>query len=54
MNYNYTPTKETQDWQLDVMERKYRHDYISRHRYIVNEMDNNPTQWGINMSKRKK
>ena len=51
---NYTPTRETQDWQLDAMERKYRHNPISRHQNIVNEMDNQPTRWGVNMSERKK
>lgn len=50
---NYTPTRETQDWQLDALERKYRHDSISRHKHVVDEMDSHPTQWGVNMSKRK-
>ena len=45
MNMNYTPTRETQDWQLDALERKYRH--------VVDEMDCHPTQWGVNMSKRR-
>lgn len=53
MNMNYTPTRETQDWQLDALERKYRHDYVSRHRHVVDEMDCHPTQWGVNMSKRR-
>ena len=53
MNMNYTPTRETQDWQLDALERKYRHDSVSRHRHVVDEMDSRPTQWGVNMSKRK-
>ena len=53
MNKNYTPTRETQDWQLDALERKYRHDSVSRHRHVVDEMDSHPTQWGVNMSKRR-
>lgn len=51
---NYTPTRETQDWQLDALERKYRHDSVSRHRHVVDEMDCHPTQWGVNMSKKRK
>jgi hypothetical protein len=43
---------EAQDWQIDALERKYRHDSVSRHRHIVDEMDCHPTQWGVNMSKR--
>ena len=50
---NYTPTRQTQDWQLDAMERKYRHNPISRHKHIVDEMDSQPTRWGVNMSERK-
>lgn len=50
---NYTLTRETQDWQLDALERKYRHDSVSRHRHVVDEMDSHPTQWGVNMSKKR-
>ena len=47
-----TPTRQTQDWQLEAMERKYKHNFIDRHRHVIDEMDNNPTQWGVNMSRR--
>lgn len=43
----------TQDWQIDIIEHKYKYDSINRHRHIIDEMDNHPTQWGVNMSKRK-
>lgn len=50
---NHTPTRQTQDWQIDVLEHKYRHNSIGRHKHIVDEMDCYPTQWGKNMSKRR-
>lgn len=50
---NHTSTRQTQDWQFDALERKYRHNSISRHKHVVDEMDCHPTQWGVNMSERK-
>ena len=50
---NHTSTRQTQDWQFDALERKYRHNSISRHKHVVDEMDCYPTQWGVNMSERR-
>lgn len=50
---NHTSTRQTQDWQFDALERKYRHNSISRHKHVVDEMDCHPTQWGVNMSERR-
>lgn len=50
MNYNFTPTRQTQDWQLDSIERKYRHNSISRHQHVIDEMEHRPIQRGVNMS----
>ena len=47
-----TSTRQTQGWQIEAQERKYRHNPISRHQNIINEMDNKPVTWGINMSKK--
>lgn len=49
---NYTPTRETQDWQLEALERKYRHNHIIRHKHIIDEMEYcNPIQC-VNISKK--
>ena len=49
---NHTPTRQTQDWQIESMEYKYKHNPISRHKHVIDEMDSGMTRWGINMSKR--
>ena len=43
----------TQDWQMDAYEMRGRHNYTVRHQRVIEEMDSHPTQWGVNMSKRK-
>lgn len=45
--------KGAQDWQLEAREHNIRHNFVARHRNIINEMDNQPTTWGVNISKRK-
>jgi hypothetical protein len=51
---NYTSTRQTQDWQLEAYEMQSKHNRFIRHQRTINEMDCHPTQWGVNMSERKK
>lgn len=47
-----TPTREVQDWQLDVYEMQGRHNRFVRHQRTIDEMERRVSTWGINMSKR--
>ena len=49
-----TPTRQTQDWQIEAYEIRGRHNSIVRHQRTIDEMDRQPTRWGVNMSERKK
>ncbi len=51
---NHTPTRQTQDWQIEAYEMRGKHNSIIRHQRTIEEMDSYPIKWGINMSKRKK
>lgn len=46
--------KTTQDWQLEAYDMRGKHNNIVRHQRIIDEMDNRPTRWGVNMSERKR
>jgi hypothetical protein len=39
MNYNFTPTRQTQDWQLDAYEMRGKHNTMIRHQRVINEME---------------
>lgn len=47
-------TRQTQDWQIEVYEMQSKHNRFIRHQRTINEMDNNPKTWGVNMSERKR
>lgn len=49
-----TPTKQTQDWQIEAYEMQSKHNRFIRHQRVMEEMNNQPTRWGVNMSERKK
>lgn len=50
MNYS----RGTQDWQIDAYEMRGRHNSMIRHQRTINEMNNQPTKWGVNMSEGRK
>ena len=46
-----TPTRQTQDWQLEVYEMRGRHNSTVRHQRTIEEMERNTPTWGRNMSR---
>lgn len=46
-----TPTRQTQDWQLEAYEMRGRHNSVVRHQRTIEEMERNGITWGRNMSK---
>ena len=51
MNYNFTPTRQIQDWQLEAYEMRGKHNTMIRHQRNINEMEYKRTPtWGVNMS----
>lgn len=46
-----TPTRQTQDWQLEAYEMRGRHNSVVRHQRTIDEMERNGIAWGRNMSK---
>ena len=52
MNKDYS--RGTQDWQIDAYEMRGRHNSMIRHQRTINEMNNQPTKWGVNMSEVKR
>lgn len=46
-----TPTKQTQDWQIEVYEMQSKHNRFVRHQRAIDEMERNGVTWGRNMSK---
>ena len=48
---NHTPTRQTQDWQLEAYEIRGKHNSVIRHQRVIEEMDTHSTTWGVNMSK---
>ena len=50
---NYTPIRETQDWQLEALEIQGKHNRYIRHQRIIDEMEREVSTWGINMSQPK-
>jgi hypothetical protein len=48
---NYTPTRQTQDWQLEAYEMRGKHNSVVRHQRTIEEMERNVSTWGRNMSR---
>jgi hypothetical protein len=48
---NYTPTRQTQDWQLEAYEIRGKHNSVVRHQRTIEEMERNVSTWGRNMSR---
>ena len=46
-----TPTRETQDWQLEAYEMRGRHNSTVRHQRAIDEMERSIQTWGRNMSR---
>ena len=46
-----TPTRETQDWQLEAYEMRGRHNSTVRHQRTIDEMERSVQTWGRNMSR---
>ena len=46
-----TPTRETQDWQLEAYEMRGRHNSTVRHQRTIDEMERSIPTWGRNMSR---
>ena len=46
-----TPTRETQDWQLEAYEMQGKHNRFIRHQRTIDEIERNGVTWGRNMSK---
>lgn len=51
---NHTPTRQTQDWQIDVYEMRGKHNSIIRHQRTIEEMEYKVVTWGVNMSEVRK
>ena len=51
MNYNFTPTRQIQDWQLEAYDMQSKHNSVVRHQRTIEEMERNTPTWGRNMSK---
>ena len=47
-----TPTRQTQDWQLEAYDMQGKHNRFVRHQRIVDEMEREVQTWGKNMSRR--
>ena len=50
---NHTPTRQTQDWQIEVYEMQGRHNRFIRHQRVIDEMEREVQTWGRNMSRPK-
>ncbi len=48
-----TPTRQTQDWQLEAYDMQSKHNNYVRHQRVIEEMNRQPTTWGVNMSVRR-
>ena len=44
----------TQDWQFEAYEMRGRHNSMVRRQRTIDEMNNQPTKWGVNMSEVRK
>lgn len=49
---NHTPTRQTQDWQLEAYEMQGKHNRFIRHQRAINDAEDTTRYSGINMSKR--
>ena len=49
-----TPTKQTQDWQIDAYEMRGKHNSMIRHQRTIDEMEHKVVTWGVNMSEVRK
>ena len=46
-----TPTRDTQDWQLEAYEMQSKHNRFVRHQRTIDEMERSISTWGRNMSR---
>lgn len=51
---NHTPTKQTQDWQLEAYDRLGKTNRMVRQQRAIREAESKPCTWGVNMSERVK
>ena len=45
-----TPTRQTQDWQLEAYEMRGRHNSVMRHQRTIDEMERSTPTWGRNIN----